>query len=123
MELYFGPRPRKYTQKLNKKVNKLARASAYSFKAKSEQIVVVEDLNFERPNTKEFAGILNVLNLKGKRALFLTNGTKLNVYKSGRNIPGLKILEADKASAYDVLNNQVLILEKGALESLENSFN
>ncbi len=118
----FGPKPRDYTQKLNKKVISLARKSALSYKAKANQIIVVEDFNFDTPKTKEFSKILNALHLKGKKTLFLTNGTLENVYKSGRNIERVNILEADKASAYELLNNQILVLQKSAVNLLESTF-
>jgi large subunit ribosomal protein L4 len=119
----FGPKPRDYRQKLNKKVISLARKSALSYKAKANQILVVEDFNFESPKTKEFNKILNALQLKGKKTLLLTNGSLENVYKSGRNIERVNILEANKASAYDLLNNQVLLLQKSAVNLLESTFN
>jgi len=119
----FGPKPRDYRQKLNKKVLALARRSALSYKAKANQILIVEDFNFEAPKTKDFVSILNALNVKGKRTLLLTNGTLENVYKSGRNVTKINILEANKASAYDLLNNQVLVLQKSAVNLLESSIN
>lgn len=119
----FGPKPHDYKQKLNKKVNSLARKSALSYKAKANQIVIVEDFDFEAPKTKEFASLLTALNIKGKRTLLLTNGTKANVYKSGRNVPKVNIIEANNASAYDLVNNQVLVLQKSAINLLESSIN
>ncbi len=119
----FGPKPRDYRQKLNKKVNALARKSALSYKAKNNQIIVVEDFNFEKPKTKDFVNILKALNIDGKKTLLLTNGNLENVYKSGRNIERVNILEANKASAYELLNNQILILQKSALALLESTFN
>lgn len=117
----FGPKPRDYRQKLNKKVVSLARKSALSYKAKANQIIVVEDFNFEVPQTKEFSKILNALQLKGKKTLLLTNGTLENVYKSGRNIERVNILEANKASAYELLNNQILVMQKSAVNLLEST--
>jgi large subunit ribosomal protein L4 len=119
----FGPRPRNYKVKLNKKVLRLARKSALSYKAKAEQILVIEDFDFEAAKTKEFATILNALNVAGKRTLLLTEGTKANVYLSGRNIPKINILEATKASTYDLVNNQVLLLQKSAVKQLESTLN
>jgi large subunit ribosomal protein L4 len=101
----------------------LARKSALSYKAKSNQIIVVEDFNFENPKTREFSKIIGALQLKGKKTLLLTNGNLENVYKSGRNIPKVNILEANKASAYDLVNNQVLLLQKSAVNLLESTFN
>ncbi|MGD8779019.1 MAG: 50S ribosomal protein L4 [Ignavibacteria bacterium] len=119
----FGPRPRNYRQKLNKKVTILARKSALSYKAKSDQIVVVEDFNFDQPKTKDFVNILDALKINGKKTLLLTTDSSENVYKSGRNIAKVNVLEAAKASTYDLLNNQVLLLQKGAVEKLQSILN
>lgn len=118
----FGPRPRDYRQDLPKKVKRLARKSALSYKVKDEQLLVVEDFSIEQPKTKEFAKILNALKVEGKKVLLLTETNNANVFKSGRNIPKVKILEASKASTYDLLNNQVLILQKSAVKVIENTF-
>ncbi len=119
----FGPKPRDYRQKLNKKVVSLARKSALSYKAKANQIVLVEDFSFESPKTKDFVLMLDALKVKGKKTLFLTNGHQENVYKSGRNVPRVNIVEANKASAYDLLNNQVLLMQKSAVNLLESTIN
>ena len=118
----FGPGPRTYRQNLPKKVKRLARKSAFSYKIKDEQLKVVEDFSFENPKTKEFANILDALSANGKRVLLLTGQNDNVVYKSGRNIPKVKILEAAKASAYDILNNQVLIMQKSAVDVINKSF-
>ncbi len=118
----FGPRPRDYRQELPKKVKGLAKKSALSYKVKDEQLVVVEDFDFEKPKTKDFVNFLNAFKFSGKKILLLTNGKKDSVYKSGRNIPKVKILEAEKASTYDILNNQILVLQKSAVEVISNSF-
>ena len=118
----FGPRPRSYRQSLNKKVNSLARKSALSYKVKDEQLYIVEDFNFEEPKTKEFMDILTALDVIGKKVLLLTNGKLDTVFKSGRNIPKIKILEASKVSTYDILNNQVLLIQKSALDIVQDSF-
>lgn len=119
----FGPRPRDYRQDVNKKVARLARKSALSYKAKGEQIFVVEDFGFETPKTQKFAGMLKAFNVEGKKALFLTGDYNVNIYKSGRNISKVKVLQANVASTYDLLNNQVLILQRSAVEALEKTFN
>ncbi|MFA7229418.1 MAG: 50S ribosomal protein L4, partial [Melioribacteraceae bacterium] len=119
----FGPKPHTYKQKLNKKVLSLARKSALSYKAKANQIMIVEDFNLDAPKTKEIVSMLNALKVKGKRTLLLTNGNQDNVYKSGRNITKVHVLEANKASAYDLLNNQVLLVQKSAVNLLENTIN
>jgi large subunit ribosomal protein L4 len=118
----FGPRPRDYRQDLPKKVKRLARKSAFSYKLKDEQVMVIDDFNFEQPKTKEFVEMLEALNVSGKKVLLLTNVKNEAVYKSGRNIPKVKILEAEKASAYDILNNQVLIMQKSAVNVIAKSF-
>ena len=118
----FGPRPRNYRQDLPKKLKRLARKSALSHKVKDEQLMIIQDFSFETPKTKEFSKILQALKAEGKRVLFLTGTTDTIVYKAGRNIPKVKILEASKASTYDILNNQVLILQKSAVEELVKTF-
>ncbi len=119
----FGPKPRNYRQKLNKKVSRLARKSALSHKAIANQIVVVEDFNYEVPNTKNFVKMLDALKIAGKKALVLTADHQENVYKSGRNIDRVSVLEVQKASTYDLLNNQVLVLQKSAVDKLVSVFN
>ncbi|MBK8945598.1 MAG: 50S ribosomal protein L4 [Ignavibacteriae bacterium] len=119
----FGPKPRNYSLSINKKVNKLARKSALSYKAKAEQIIVVEDFNFDSPKTKDFVSILKSLNLNGKKTLLLTSENLVNVYKSGRNVEKINILEAINASTYDLLNNQILLVQKGAIEKIEKILN
>ena len=84
--------------------------------------MVVEDFNFESPKTKDFIKILDNLKIKGKKTLLLTKGNLTAVYKSGRNIPKVKILEADKASTYDIVNNQILLLQLGGVELINKSF-
>lgn len=117
----FGPKPRDYYQKLNKKVVSLARKSALSYKAKANQIIVVEDFDFDNPKTKQFVSVLSGLNLNGKKTLLLTDGYKKNIYLSGRNVEKVNILEANNASAYDLVNNQMIVLQKSAVNLLESS--
>ena len=119
----FGPKPRNYRQKINRKVSKLARRSALSYKIKSEQFIVINDFEFEAPKTKEFVKIMTDFNMAGKKLTLLTDGLKSNVYKSSRNIPKVNVLEANKASTYDILNNQVLMLQKSAVRTLESILN
>jgi len=116
----FGPKPRDYRQKLNKKVNVLARRSALSMKAKANQIMIVEDFNFEAPKTKDFVAVLKSLNIYGKKTLLLTSDNLINVYKSGRNIEKVSICDAVNASTYEILNNQQLLIQKSAIEKIEN---
>lgn len=118
----FGPRPRNYRQNLPKKLKKLARKSALSYKAKDEQLMVIEDFSFDTPKTKDFSNILTSLKLNGKKVLLLTHNNDAVVFKSGRNIPKIKVLEAGKASTYDILNNQILLIQKSAVDVIEKSF-
>lgn len=118
----FGPRPRDYRQKLSKKLKQLARKSALSYKAKDEQLMVVEDFTFEKPATKDFVSMIDALNLNGKKILLLTGKNDTNVYKSGRNISKVNVLEASKASTYDILNNQLLILQQSAIDAISETF-
>ncbi|HKB87765.1 MAG TPA: 50S ribosomal protein L4, partial [Ignavibacteriaceae bacterium] len=118
----FGPRPRDYREDLPKKVKRLARISAFSSKVKDEQLMVIEDFNFESPKTKDFVQILSALNAGGKKVLLLTNGNQSTIYRSGRNIPKVKVLEADKASTYDILNNQILVLQESAVNTITKTF-
>jgi len=119
----FGPKPRNYSQSINKKVKKLARKSALSYKAKSNQIVIVEDFDYEKPKTKDFTAMLKALKINGKKTLLLTSGSLVNVYKSGRNINKVNVLEATIASPYDILNTQVLLIQKSAIEKIVNILN
>lgn len=118
----FGPRPRNYRQDLSKNVKRLARKSALSYKAKNNEIVVVEDFNYDEPKTKDVVEMLEALELNEKKVLLLTNGNLENVYKSARNIQKIQTLEADKASTYDILNNQVLLVQKGGIELIHKTF-
>ena len=118
----FGPRPRDYRQKLPQKVKQLARKSAFSYKAKDEQLLIVEDFTFEKPKTKDFISMMKSLNLEGKKILLLTGFNDSNIYKSGRNINKVSVMEASKASAYDILNNQLLILQHSAVNAIKNTF-
>ncbi len=118
----FGPKPRDYSHDLPAKMKKLARKSALSVKAKDGQIKVVEDFSFDGPKTKDLVAVLKALQLDATKTLFLTGKSDQNVYKSGRNIPRLNILPADKASTYDLVNNQIVLLQKSAVEVLHNTF-
>jgi large subunit ribosomal protein L4 len=118
----FGPRPRDHREYLPKKVKSLAKISALSYKVKDEQIVVVEDFNFEAPKTKDFTAILAALKLQGKKVLLLTGAHQDAVYKAGRNIHKVQILEVAKASTYDILNNQILLVQKSAVDYLNSTY-
>jgi large subunit ribosomal protein L4 len=117
-----GPQPRLYKQKMNRKTVLLARKSALSLKAKAGEIMIVEDISFEKPKTKDFSSIIRNLSLEGKKILMLTSVHSENVYKSGRNIPGVHIQNATDAATYDLVNNQVILIQKSAVEPLCKAF-
>jgi large subunit ribosomal protein L4 len=112
----FGPVPRDYRQDLPKKVKALARKSALSYKAKNEKIVVVEDFEFDVPKTRQLVEMLEKLKVDDRKVLILTKTYDINFYKSARNIPYKQVLQAPQFSAYDVLNAQVVVIQKGAVE-------
>jgi large subunit ribosomal protein L4 len=118
----FGPEPRDYSNQLPTGMRRLARKSALSLKAKEGLIRVVEDFSSAAPKTKEMMGVLKALELGSTKTLLLLAKPDANVVKSGRNIPGLHIAQADKASTYDFVNTQVLLIQKSALEVLQNTF-
>jgi large subunit ribosomal protein L4 len=118
----FGPQPRDYTTTMPASARKIARKSALSLKAKEGQIRVVEDFTFEGPKTREMVTVLKALALNETKTLLLVPRSDLNVTRSGRNIPGFQVIEAGKASTYDLVNNTVLLLQKSAVEVLQNTF-
>jgi large subunit ribosomal protein L4 len=117
----FGPKPHDYVVKLTGKMKKLARKSALSYKAKDGAIVVVEDFSVDAPKTKQVSQILKALSLQSKKTLLLTKSTDNALYRSGRNIARLEINQADKASTYDIVNNQVLLIQQSAVDVLQQS--
>ena len=119
----FGPRPRDYRFKLNKKVKILARKSALSYKAKESAIIVVEDFNIEAPKTKEFVNIAKNLKIDGKKALFVLSGPNKNVYLSARNLQEAKITSASQLNTYNVLNADVLVLTENSIGTIESILN
>ena len=112
----FGPRPRDYRFKLNKKLKNLARRSALSLKAKEGQITVVEDFTFEAPKTKSFAEVQNNLKVAGKKNLFVTAAADANVALSARNIPDTRIMRAADLNTYAVMNNAAVVITESAVE-------
>lgn len=117
----FGPRPRSYGIKVNRKTQQLARRSALSYKAKGEAIRVIEDFQIEQPDTQVLLSLLSALEVGNSNVLLLTTSHDENVYKSGRNIPRFSVLEARLASTLDVLNAQTLIVQEGAIDALNAS--
>ena len=119
----FGPKPRDYRFKLNKKVKVLARKSALSYKAQENAILVVEDFNFEAPKTKDFVNITKNLKVEGKKSLFVLSEVNKNVYLSARNLQGSKITLAALLNSYNVLNADVLVITENSLETINNILN
>jgi large subunit ribosomal protein L4 len=117
----FGPRPRSYSFKLNKSLKRLARKSAFSIKAKESNIIVVEDFNFETPNTKNFINILKSLGLENKKSLFVLGDSNKNVYLSSRNLKTSNVLTSSELSTYAILNANNLVLLEGSLEGIEEN--
>ena len=115
----FGPKPRDYRTKLNKKVKVLARKSALSYKAQENAIVVVEDFAMEAPKTKEFVNIAKNLKVDGKKLLFLMPEANSNVYLSARNLQNAEVMEAALLNAYKVLNADVLVITENSLKTID----
>ena len=119
----FGPKPRDYSFKLNKKVKVLARTSALSYKAKDNDIIVVEDFNFEAPKTKEFVNFAKNLKVVDKKALVVLPNINKNVYLSARNIQSAEVMTANAINAYKILNAEVLVIAESSLPIIENILN
>lgn len=119
----FGPRPRSYSFKLNKTVKRLARKSAFSIKAQESNIVVVEDFNFETPNTKNFINVLKALGLENKKSLFVLGESNKNVYLSSRNLKASNVVTNSELSTYAILNANNLVLSEGSLEGIVENLN
>lgn len=111
----FGPRPRNYDLKLNKKVKQLARKSALSEKAKSEQIIVVEDFTFNAPKTKDFVNFANNIKVGDKKMLLVLANQDKNVYLSARNLPNVGIITASDLNTYRILDNKALVLSESSV--------
>ena len=119
----FGPRPRDYWFKLNKKVKSLARKSALSYKAQQNAIVVVEDFNLDAPKTKAFVEIQKNLNIEGKKLLLVLPGINNNIYLSARNIQRVEVITASALNTYKVMNANVLVVTEDALKLVDETFN
>jgi large subunit ribosomal protein L4 len=114
----FGPRPRNYGFKLNKKLKQLARRSALSIKAKGDALTVVENFTFEAPKTKSFLNVLSALGLSDKKSLFIVGDYDKNVYLSSRNLTGVKVVNASELSTYEIMNASEVVLSEGAVEKV-----
>ena len=119
----FGPTPRDYNFKLNKKVKQLARKSALSQKAIDGAIVVVEDFNFEAPSTKAFVNVLNNLKVSDKKQLFVLPSSNKAVYLSARNLKGTQMAIASDINTYGIMNAEVLVVTESSLEVINNTLN
>lgn len=117
----FGPRPRNYDLKLNKKVKRLARASALSTLANNGQIVVVEDFTFDKPKTKEYLNVLENLSASGKKSLLVLNDYDKNLLMSSRNIPKAGVVNAKDLNTFQILNAQSLILSEGCISKIQET--
>ncbi len=115
----FGPRPRNYGFKLNRKLKQLARRSALSYKANDQQITVLENLQLEAPQTKQYLELLNGLSLRDQKSLLVLGEVNKNVYLSARNVKHAGVTTADKLNTYDILRANHLIISEGAVEMIE----
>jgi large subunit ribosomal protein L4 len=119
----FGPTPRDYTQKVNKKVKRLARKSALSIKAKEKSIFIVEDFQMEKPSTKEFIKMLSALGLAGKKNLLVLEELNKNVYLSSRNLKNSNVVINSELNTYGITNANNLIISEGAIPKIESLLN
>ncbi len=117
----FGPRPRNYSIKLNKNLKRLARKSALTMKANAKDIVVLEDFNFDAPNTKNFTAVLKALDIQDKKSLIVLGASNNNVYLSSRNFKGSDVIINSEISTYKILNANKLILLESSLEGIESN--
>ena len=115
----FGPHPRDYSFKLNKKIKRLARFSALSYKAKEDKILIIEDFAFDTPKTKAYLDILKHFNLDDKKTLLLANESNQNVFISSRNLKRAKVIRASDVNTYDVLNASNLIICENSIPDIE----
>ncbi|MBR9854911.1 MAG: 50S ribosomal protein L4 [Algicola sp.] len=117
----FGPRPKDYTQKLNKNMKRLARKSALSMKSKEQSLVVVEDFSFEAPKTKDFVNFLSSLGIENKKSLIVLGDTNNNVYLSSRNLERSEVVTNSELNTYKIVNATSLVLTESALEGIESN--
>jgi large subunit ribosomal protein L4 len=119
----FGPRPRNYHFKLNIKLKRLARKSAFAFKAKNDAILVLQDINFAEAKTKDFKTLITSLKLDDQKVLFILAENTDNVYLASRNLKKVKVVTADSFNTYDLLNAKKIILAEGAVKKIEMILN
>ena len=118
----FGPRPKSYSFKLNKKLKVLARKSALTYKAKEDSILALDDLTFKTPKTKDFVSVLKNLKIDGDKSLFVTSEKDKNTLLSSRNLKNAKVITADKLNTYDILYSHKLIISENAFVQIEKLF-
>ncbi len=117
----FGPQPRDYSFKLNKKVKQLARKSALTYKAKNNEILVLEDFSLEAPKTKDYQTVLANLQIDGKKSLVVLNEPNKNIYLSSRNLEGTRVVIASELTTYDILNSNSLVFFESSLDNIQKS--
>lgn len=118
----FGPQPRDYSFKLNKKLKAVARKSALSYKAKDNNVVILDDINFDAIKTKDYSKFISALNVGNEKTLLVLPVLNMNVYLSSRNLKKAKVITADQLNTYDVLNADKLLLTTATVKKLEEAF-
>jgi large subunit ribosomal protein L4 len=117
----FGPQPRDYSFKLNKKVKALARKSALSYKARNNEILVLEDFALEAPKTKDYIDLLNNLKIEDKKSLVVLNEPNKNIYLSSRNLTGTRVVTISELTTYDIMNSSSLVFLESSLDNIQKS--
>ena len=118
----FGPRPRFYGFKLNKKVKQLARKSALSYKAKENKIIILEDFSFDAPKTSKMAGMSANLNIMNKKSLFVLPEQNNNIYLSSRNLQGVEVVTISDLNTYNIMKASTLVISESAVDVLQSTF-
>ncbi|MCX6199216.1 MAG: 50S ribosomal protein L4 [Bacteroidetes bacterium] len=118
----FGPKPHLYDLKVNKKVKDLAKRSAFTYKAKDGNIIIVEDFKLAAPKTKEFAAVINNLNLKGTKTTFVVDGADKNTQLSARNVPSVSLTAVNSLNIFEIMNCKKLVLSEAAVKAIESNF-
>jgi large subunit ribosomal protein L4 len=119
----FGPRPRNYHFKLNIKLKRLARKSAFAFQAKNDGLMIIEDFNFTAAKTKDFKSLISALNLDNQKVLMILGESTDNVYLASRNLNKIKVVTADSFNTYDILNAKKVVLLESSVNKIENILN
>ena len=118
----FGPRPKDYRFKLNKKLKQLARKSALTYKVQAESLIVVEDFNFEAPKTKDYQAFKDGLKITDKKSLLVLGEANNNIYLSSRNLQGAKTVTVSELTTYDILDAKAIIFAESSIDALEKTF-